>query len=535
MLVPTVLAMTGLLRELADYGPLQAPAALGLAVWQWQAARERGLVPGPDLPGGRWSRAVLEGLAEQVPVIVEQVGTEAPAGSIRCAYRLAQRTGLEVVGDDVSALAEAGLVQVAGEYKGWSLYDLRSVDAVPVEVLAQVVAERVEHLAATVDIWQACEVTGWRRRQVEQVLGQAGLRPGADGRWDRAAVQALAADEDVQDRVRAERLVGPEQAAAELEIRRTDLEYLLAAGVLEPREWSVMRLSRYSQVQVPLYRVGDLDAVRADNRLPWEELRAVRPGEPSPLREIARRPPRRAAVVRAWVSELGARYGVEAWAAWSGWRWEVDYERGAGAPGLAQVRAELAAHPVLGEHAAAGEIAVGTAAGAAVRWARAMRAPGAAVVLDTETTHLAGVLVEVAVLDAATGEVLLETLVRPQEPISAEAQLVHGISEADVAGAPLLAEVLPQLLQVTGGRTVIAYNADFDASRLAQHAERDGLDLAHLGEYDRWACLMRRRSDWTMRSRWRPLEGGHRAAGDCRVAVELLAAMTAPHDPKGPW
>ena len=527
--------MTGLLRELTDYGPVQAPAALELSVWQWEAARERGLVPGPDLPGGRWSRAVLEELAEQLPAIVAVVGTEAPAGSIRCAARLAARTGLDVVGNDVEALAEAGLVEVAGEYKGWPLYDPRSVDAVPVETLAQVVAERVAYLGATVDIWGACEVTGWRRRQVEQVLAEAGLRRGTDGRWDRAEVQALAADEDVQGRVRAERLVGPEQAAAELEIRRTDLEYLLAAGLLEPREHSVLRLSRYSEVPVALYRVGDLDALRERPDLPWEELRAVRPGEPSPLREIARRPPRRAAVVHAWVAELTARHRVEAWAAWSGWRWEIDYERGGGAPGLAQVRAELAAHPVLGEYAAAGEVVVGTAAGAAVRWARAMRVPGAAVVLDTETTHLDGVLVEVAVLDAATGEVLLESLVRPEEPISPDAQLVHGISEADVATASRLAEVLPQLLEVTAGRTVIAYNAEFDSCRLAQHAGRDGLDLAHLGEVATCACLMRRRSDWTMRSRWRPLDGGHRAAGDCRTAVELLAAMTAPHERTSRW
>lgn len=46
-------------------------------------------------------------------------------------------------------------------------------------------------------------------------------------------------------------------------------------------------------------------------------------------------------------------------------------------------------------------------------------------------------------------------------------------------------------------------------------------------------CLMGRRSDWLMRRRWLPLGGGHRARGDCEVAFDLLAAMTAPaHQPK---
>jgi hypothetical protein len=39
---------------------------------------------------------------------------------------------------------------------------------------------------------------------------------------------------------------------------------------------------------------------------------------------------------------------------------------------------------------------------------------------------------------------------------------------------------------------------------------------------------MSRRTDWLMRRRWLPLGGGHRARGDCQVALELLAGMTAP-------
>jgi hypothetical protein len=68
------------------------------------------------------------------------------------------------------------------------------------------------------------------------------------------------------------------------------------------------------------------------------------------------------------------------------------------------------------------------------------------------------------------------------EPISPAAIWVHGIRDAD---APPLAEV--ELLAVTRGRTVIAYNAAFDAGRIVQHAARNGLDPARFGTAETWA------------------------------------------------
>ena len=46
-----------------------------------------------------------------------------------------------------------------------------------------------------------------------------------------------------------------------------------------------------------------------------------------------------------------------------------------------------------------------------------MREPGAAVILDTETTDLDGYVVEIAVVDAATGDVLLDTFGQPGCPV----------------------------------------------------------------------------------------------------------------------
>ena len=43
---------------------------------------------------------------------------------------------------------------------------------------------------------------------------------------------------------------------------------------------------------------------------------------------------------------------------------------------------------------------------------------------------------------------------------------------------------------------------------------------------------MDRRTDWALRRRWLPLNGGHRALDDCQTAYELLCAMTRPALPQ---
>jgi hypothetical protein len=316
------------------------------------------------------------------------------------------------------------------------------------------------------------------------------------------------------------------QAAAHLEVRETDFKYLVAGDLAVPHDHTAVRVSRYRWVDVPLYRTGDLDTLRDHPGIDWEAARAVKPGEPSPLRHLARRPVDRAATIRRWVAEYGDRHGVEVWA----WfhpgtgGWEVDFERVGGGPTVTDVKTAIAAHRYLREY----PIAVATEAGAAIRWARAMREPGRAVILDTETTDLDGYVVEIAILDAATGAILLDTLVNPGCPISDGARAVHGISDADVAGAPPWARVLPRVLAVTAGRIILAYNAPFDSGVITRHTYRDHLDLGHLGDDGRWACLMGRRSAWELRYRWLPLGGGHRARGDCQTAHELLCAMTVP-------
>jgi DNA polymerase III epsilon subunit-like protein len=249
--------------------------------------------------------------------------------------------------------------------------------------------------------------------------------------------------------------------------------------------------------------------------------------DPSPLREHARLPATRARVVHAFCRELAARHDVDVWAFYDGAddRWEIDWARNRDdQPDRDEVERAIAAHHGAARHRHA--LVLGTEVGRAVRWARAMLEPAAAVILDTETTDLPGPICEVAVIDT-TGEILLDTLVDPGQAIAPGATWVHGITDADVAGAPGWREVLPRLLEVTRDRKILAYNADFDRDVVVGDTRRHELEPEHLADPARWSCLMRARC---MRERaWgsRALYGPHRALGDCLAALEVLRGIAA--------
>lgn len=519
--------------ELAHYGPIQLANRLGLAEWQFDAARHHGLIPPPDVAGNRWSAKLAHPLADRVPAIIAAVGAEHPIGSNRAAARLAERTGLEVDWTDIQDLADRGLLSITGRYKDWPLHDPREIDRLDAAVVAAVVAGRKTWLAASLPRRAAAAELGWQLPQFDRVTAERGIAPGRFGRYPRGDIAALAADEDLAERLAADRLLGPEQAAQHLEVRRTDFEYAVAAGWLTPTKHIWVQVGRYRETAVPLYRAGDVDALRELPWVDWEAVRACRPGEPSPLRVFAPRLPTRAAVIRRFVAQLADRYEVEVWAWYHGGadRWELDWEPTQdGAPTVEQVEAAIVGDPMIGQYRP--DIDLATEGGAAVRWARAMQEPGAAVILDTETTDLPGAICEIVVLDAATGKVLLDTLVQPGEPVTLGDFWVHGLSDADLVGAPTWPQVLPMLLDVIGGhRQILAYNADYDRGVVCADCARYGLDSGRLADRRRWSCLMDRRSDWARRRRWLPLDGGHRALADTQAALELLRVMASSPGP----
>lgn len=91
--------------------------------------------------------------------------------------------------------------------------------------------------------------------------------------------------------------------------------------------------------------------------------------------------------------------------------------------------------------------------------------------VDVETTGISPTtcaVVEVACLVLRAGKTVsaFETLIDPMMRIPPFATSIHGISDACVAGAPRLDEVLPHLQLLVRNAVVVAHNARFDLSFL---------------------------------------------------------------------
>lgn len=176
---------------------------------------------------------------------------------------------------------------------------------------------------------------------------------------------------------------------------------------------------------------------------------------------------------------------------------------------------------------------------AAQWWARDLLCRQDWVILDTETTgtrHLDEV-VQIGVL-APDGTPLLDTLVRPNQPIPREASAIHGITDAMVVSAPAYCELRQELEALVAGKTVVCYNAAFDERLILQTSFLNRVPTLTA----RWDCAMRRYSQyvgqWSERYgnyRWLPLPRSaehagrpHHALADCMATLDVILTMAEP-------
>ncbi len=198
-----------------------------------------------------------------------------------------------------------------------------------------------------------------------------------------------------------------------------------------------------------------------------------------------------------------------------------------------------------------------------ILWARGLMARADWCVLDTETTDRFASVLEVSVV-APDGGALFTSLVRPSglETVLAgedgqkaalgcdefPATHVHGIRPSDVAVAPSFADIEAALRTALTGKTVVVYNVEYDLNvlqaEIANLVPRKNGCLDWAGEQARveewlsatgdWQCAMLSYS--AFRGAWseywgdytyQPLGGGHRAEGDCREVLDLIACMAA--------
>ncbi len=107
------------------------------------------------------------------------------------------------------------------------------------------------------------------------------------------------------------------------------------------------------------------------------------------------------------------------------------------------------------------------------------------IVLDTETTGLNPAddrIVQIGAVRLAGGQiaddVAFDVLINPGLPIPAQSTSIHGICDADVAGAERFAAVMPRLARWHGQSLMVGYSIGFDVTVLKYEHERHGLAWA---------------------------------------------------------
>ncbi|SOD66954.1 DNA polymerase III, epsilon subunit [Streptomyces zhaozhouensis] len=450
------------------------------------------------------------------------IGARRAAERLGLALRLAGEYGVTVHRVDVEVVAEAGLLARVGEWRGHVLYDEAACEEPDSELavgLREAITQRQVWTAASLTPREAADLAELRPTEFEGAARADGIEPGLLGRWEKAAVETWLAGGGA-DRARAARPLGWRQTAQRLRLRRErEVEHLVEAGLLAPVDGGdVDRPVRFAS--------GDVDFLLGNAGLDWAAARNSRRGF-SPWRELAGPAGERDRLVAELVARLRAD-GVDAWARWSETadRWTVDWPRTGGGPTRGEVAAALPTR--LARAVVARRLVLLGPVGETMHWAWRMLHPGTAVVVDTETTGLdyEARAVEVAVVDAATGATLLDTLVHPGVPIPRQAQRVHGITDTMTAGAPTWERVLPELQAAVAGRQVLAYNEEFDRRVLRNHSRALGLEPGRLVAPDTWTCLMAARSRWLGTSTRLRAGGPHRALGDALHERGLLAEMT---------
>ena len=178
---------------------------------------------------------------------------------------------------------------------------------------------------------------------------------------------------------------------------------------------------------------------------------------------------------------------------------------------------------------------------------------------DTEATGLGddAEIIEITIMDSS-GQVLLDTLVKPSKAIPEESTAFHGITDSMVANAPTWPQVHDLVIAAFKGRTVLAYSIGFDLKILRRMATMHGLDMPaetvnaeHIVMLEGGTvvqCVMRAYAVlWHERTtserstggyRWKSLgdacrsqgidaAGAHRSKPDCEMTLKLIKAMAS--------
>lgn len=155
-----------------------------------------------------------------------------------------------------------------------------------------------------------------------------------------------------------------------------------------------------------------------------------------------------------------------------------------------------------------------------------------AILVDTETTDLDGVVIQIAAVCCKTKKILYSTLVHTDEEISKEAQRVHGISADMLVGAPKPDQVANELDAIIKDNKLAAFNAEFD-KRVCQDTFKGasfisnkwfcvmyGAAVPVCGATNRYGTISLSNTMIELGLSWRGK--AHDAAADCLAAVDVI-------------
>lgn len=218
-----------------EYDASQAAKRLRVSAAAFRWARHTGLIPDPDASPYQWSRATLEAL---------------DAGAVRAAMPSPAISGSAAADRIADALGTPNPA-TSGE---------------KATVTAFVVRQFVDR-GLLVDLSANPEGTLHHPGRVGQVCRR----------------------EDLTDLVAADTPLGPEQAAARLRVRRTDVDHMIRLGWIHSPQSIEVRFgtSRAGAASAPLHTTASVDTViPAHPEIDWEQLRAVEKGRRSPLASL---------------------------------------------------------------------------------------------------------------------------------------------------------------------------------------------------------------------------------------------------------
>jgi len=164
------------------------------------------------------------------------------------------------------------------------------------------------------------------------------------------------------------------------------------------------------------------------------------------------------------------------------------------------------------------------------------------VVIDLETTGLdpeRDEIVEVAIRSGLEpGAPTWTRTIRPRRPVPEAARAVHGLGDAELANAPSLAEVLPEIhRRLRDATVVVGYNVAFDLAFLDRAFADHGLPvldrsrLRVVDPYRMWQALEPRTlAGASRRFTGIPLEDAHRAGADVDATARVLVGMRTAFD-----